>query len=74
MINNFTQSRRAVIQSSVFGLMAASIPNIGFAQQIKALPDSEDFVDKIFHRYPSIDDELVNEVVGASHFNFDRVK
>lgn len=30
--------------------------------------------DKRSYRYPSLDDELVSEVVGASHFNLDRVK
>ena len=30
--------------------------------------------DNVFHRYPSVDDKIVAEVVGVSHFNLERVK
>lgn len=64
-------SRRLMIKSGVFGVMAASIPNILMANSsAKPLQDTQ----TLFHRYPSIDDAIVNEVVGASHFNFDRVR
>jgi hypothetical protein len=63
-------NRRAVIRSSAFGLLAASMPNILFAKSGSLLTGN----DKLFHRYPSIDDAIVSEVVGASHFNLDRVK
>ena len=52
--------------------MTAAIPNVLFASSITELQDG--MADPLFHRYPSIDDEIVNEVVGVSHFNFDRVK
>lgn len=52
--------------------MTAAIPNVLFASSITELQDG--VADPLFHRYPSIDDEIVNEVVGVSHFNFDRVK
>ncbi len=65
-------SRRTLVKSSIFGLMAASLPNVLFANSFSGM--EKDPGKKLFHRYPSIDDELVAEVVGASHFNFDRVK
>ena len=63
-------NRRTVITSSVFGLLTASIPNVLFAKSGSMVSGN----DKLFHRYPSIDDAIVSEVVGASHFNLDRVK
>src|SRR5690606_4958867 len=29
---------------------------------------------ELFHRYPAIDDAIVSEVVGVSHFNLDRLR
>ena len=65
-------SRRAAVKSSIFGMLAVSIPNIGFLKEVCGVhnPVNED----LFHRYPCIDDKIVAEVVGASHFNLDRVK
>jgi hypothetical protein len=54
--------------------MAVSIPNIGFAKRMISLNPANTDTGKLFHRYPSIDDIIVAEVVGASHFNLDRVK
>ncbi len=68
MINKI--NRRALIRSSAFGLLAASLPNIVLAKSGYMVP----VADKLFHRYPSIDDAIVSEVVGVSHFNLDRVK
>lgn len=67
-------SRRAAVKSSIFGLMAVSIPNIVFAGKIIRTDTHLQDADSLFHRYPSIDDKIVAEVVGASHFNLDRVK
>ncbi|WP_202913864.1 hypothetical protein [Winogradskyella ouciana] len=64
-------SRRAVVKSSIFGALAVSIPSFTFAKQILSYQNNDV---KLFHRYPSIDDEIVNEVVGKSHFDLDRVK
>ena len=69
--NKFT--RRGLIKSSVFGLMAVSVPNVLFAKTFKPVPEDTD-KDPLFHRYPSIDDAIVAEVVGKSHFDIDRVK
>lgn len=67
-------SRRTIITSSIFGLMAVSLPNILAANNFRKIKNDEEEGDQVFHRYPSIDDTIVNEVVGASHFNYDRVK
>ncbi|MFC0604465.1 hypothetical protein [Winogradskyella pulchriflava] len=69
--NNSSLSRRAVIKSSVFGILAASIPSISYANY---LVDYKEPNKNLPSRYPSIDDEIVNEVVGKSHFDFERVK
>lgn len=66
-------SRRTAVKSSIFGLLAVSIPNIVFAKTIIE-ENQPTFPDKLFHRYPAIDDKIVAEVVGVSHFNVDRLK
>lgn len=66
--------RRVAIKSSLFGVMAVSIPQLVFAKNIIST-DTQPFHNKnIPARYPAIEDEIVSEVVGASHFNLDRVK
>jgi len=67
-------SRRVAVKSSLFGLLAVSIPNVIYSREIHELSGDYEEQPKVFHRYPSIDDEIVAEVVGASHFNLDRVK
>lgn len=67
-------SRRALVKSSVFGLVAASIPNIIFSKEVFDFVPDENKKEDLFHRYPSIDDKIVAEVVGVSHFNLDRLK
>jgi len=66
-------SRRTAIKSSIFGLLSVSLPKILYSREIIELPASDEET-KLFHRYPSIDDKIVSEVVGASHFNLNRVK
>lgn len=63
-------NRRTLIRSTAFGVLIASVPNVLYARQGSLIPEGQ----KLFHRYPSIDDAIVSEVVGASHFNLDRVK
>lgn len=53
-------------------MLAVSIPNLSFSKQIISAGNASQ--EGLFHRYPSIDDKIVAEVVGASHFNLDRVK
>lgn len=67
-------SRRAAVKSSLFGLLLVSIPAISFSKEIAEIENEKDDKPELFHRYPSIDDKIVAEVVGASHFNLDRVK
>lgn len=67
-------SRRTAVKSSIFGLLAVSIPNIVFAKTIIEKNPQPTIPDKLFHRYPAIDDKIVAEVVGVSHFNLDRLK
>ncbi|MEO6252984.1 MAG: hypothetical protein ABIO79_06750 [Ferruginibacter sp.] len=67
-------SRRTAVKGSIFGLLAVSIPNIVFAKKIISIEPQGNNTDEIFHRYPSIDDKMVAEVVGVSHFNLDRLK
>ena len=74
MENQNSLSRRTALKSSLFGFMAVSIPNILYAKEITKTANDKGLSDNIFHRYPSIDDGIVAEVVGTSHFNFDRVK
>lgn len=74
MKDSHTISRRTAVKSSIFGLMAVSIPNIVFARKIIESDSQIQNIENLFHRYPSIDDKIVAEVVGASHFNLDRVK
>jgi len=75
MKNQNALSRRTVMRSSVLGLLAVSSSNILYSRARGLGPADDKITDgKIFHRYPSVDDEIVAEVVGASHFNFDRVQ
>ena len=63
--------RRLFLKTGLLGVISVSVP-----QLITASPThiSIPKVNKeVFHRYPSIDDEIVAEVVGASHFNLERV-
>lgn len=74
MDQNNLISRRALVQSSFFGLITASIPSVLFAQKMDSISTSAAQTPALFHRYPAIDDAMVAEVVGVSHFNFDRLR
>ncbi len=71
-MNDLSFARRRFIKSSAFGLMG--ITTFGFTNAGEnnhmTLPGDK----KLFYRYPSMDDEMVSGIVGASHFNFDKVK
>ncbi len=73
-MDNLSISRRALVKSSVFGLIAASLPNIAYSKIAFTEIENPTRNPELFYRYPSIDDEIVNEVVGKSHFDLDRVK
>jgi hypothetical protein len=67
-------SRRVLVRSSMFGLLALTLPKIGYSNE--ALPGfSENDDTGLPHdRYPAIQLEVASEVVGVSHFNLDRLK
>jgi hypothetical protein len=65
--------RRRFIKSSAFGLIGIS--TIGYASATgNAAMFKVGNKSTYFYRYPSIDDEMASSVVGASHFNIDKVK
>lgn len=74
MDKQYLPSRRAVVKSSIFGALAVSIPNIVFSKKITAHINDKIEKADVFSRYPSIDDAIVAEVVGVSHFNLPRLK
>ncbi|MCF7560198.1 hypothetical protein L3X39_06065 [Sabulilitoribacter multivorans] len=73
-MNKHSISRRALVKSSVFGILAVSIPSITYAKSIYDFNNTNNAKDNLSNRYPAIDDAIVNEVVGKSHFDLDRVK
>jgi hypothetical protein len=73
-MNNTPTERRRFIKSSAFGLIG--ITTFGFAPGQTAFhkPINPDNAEPLFYRYPSMNDEMVSGIVGASHTNFDKVK
>ena len=67
-----TVSRRTIVKSSVFGLLAATIPNVTYASSMFSMEKELEL--DLPSRYPSIDDDIVKEVVGKSHFDLETVK
>lgn len=68
-------TRRSLIKSSVLGIAGTSISSLGFGNSVsKGTNDDVELGAKPHYGYPSLLDEEVNDVVGASHANFDRVK
>jgi hypothetical protein len=67
-------SRRMIVKSSVFGLLAASIPNVLFAKKMSISGGSSEIATGNEYRYPAIDESIVSEVVGVSHFDLARLK
>lgn len=68
-------TRRRIVKSTVFGLLAVSLPNLIYARNTPAIPHGEDAGDTFPHdRYPAIKLDIAAEVVGVSHFNLDRLK
>jgi hypothetical protein len=64
MKEEFNQTRRNLVKSSVLGALLASIPAIGYSQT-SFLPRD---------RYPAIPLDQVRELVGNSHFNLEWIK
>lgn len=73
MHNNL--QRRHFIKSSAFGLIGITSFGFASANEIGSrmrIPGSNK--DPLFYRYPSMNDNLVSGIVGASHANFEKVK
>lgn len=72
-MSNLPQRRR-FIKSSAFGLLGitafSSLPAQNFIQEKTGTDDGN----TLFYRYPSMNDEMVSGIVGASHGNFEKVK
>ena len=70
---NCNQERRRFIKSSAFGLIGITAfgqSSAGVITKVEAAGNADSF----FYRYPSMNDEMVSGIVGASHGNFDKVK
>jgi hypothetical protein len=68
-------SRRFLVKSSVWGLLAASVPNIVYSKNV--LPETSDNSSSDLpphDRYPAIQLTIASEVVGVAHFDLDRLK
>ena len=66
--------RRRFIQSSAFGLIG--ITTIGFskASEFESRMKVPGNKEPLFYRYPSMNDNMVSGIVGASHANIDKVR
>lgn len=66
-----SSSRRQFIKCSAFGLIG-----ITSFSQLSARTSGNDDVNanELFYRYPSLSDDIVSTVVGASHSNYEKVK
>ena len=65
--------RRHFIKSSAFGLIGITAFSNSSAGVITKI-ERDNNADSLFYRYPSMNDEMVSGIVGASHGNFDKVK
>ena len=71
--NNQVQRRR-FIKSSAFGLIGISAFGYSSAMETKVKPFKPANSGQVFYRYPSMNDEMASGIVGAAHFNYDKVK
>jgi len=74
MENTNSISRRVAVKSSIFGFLAVSISNLIFARDVSTTELLDNSYEGIGKRFPAVEDEVVAEVVGVSHFNLDRLK
>jgi hypothetical protein len=72
--NTNSISRRVVVKSSIFSFVAVSISNLIFARNILPIDPLENKDEEKGKRFPAIEDAVVSEVVGVSHFDLDRLK
>jgi hypothetical protein len=74
MNNKNLVSRRMALKSSVFGILAVSVPNMIYGKIVVGIEQDKLSENKKDSRYPAIEETIVSEVVGVSHFNLDRLK
>lgn len=72
---NQLMTRRNLIKGSLLGIAGTSISTLAFGHGIPFQQNNTaDLGSKPYYGYPSLPYEQLNQVVGASHGNFDRVK
>ncbi len=71
-MNNPSFPRRRFIKSSAFGIIGVTALGFGHVTENNSTSLTGD--KKLFYRYPSMDDDMVSGIVGASHGNIDRVR
>ncbi len=75
MENQLSITRRSLVKSSLLGILAPVVPGMVYAKNIAPVTSEEDFQAPSVHdRFPAIQLFVASEVVGVSHFNFDRLK
>ncbi|HMK25298.1 MAG TPA: hypothetical protein VK483_04645 [Chitinophagaceae bacterium] len=73
-MNNMFHQRRRFIKSSAFGLIGITAFGYSSAQNAVNNVINPANGEPLFYRYPSMNDNMVSSIVGASHGNFDKVK
>jgi hypothetical protein len=73
-MNNLPHQRRRFIKSSAFGLIGITAFGYSSAQDTIINTFNPGKGEPLFYRYPSMNDNMVSSVVGASHGNIDKVK
>ncbi|HEV7782412.1 MAG TPA: hypothetical protein VGO58_14155 [Chitinophagaceae bacterium] len=73
-MDNMPFQRRRFIKNSAFGLFGITAFGYSSAQNSVNKMIGTGTAEPIFYRYPSMDDNMVSGIVGASHGNFAKVK
>lgn len=73
-MDNTAHQRRRFIKSSAFGLIGLTAFGYSPAQNSIHKVFNAGNGEELFYRYPSMNDNMVSGIVGASHGNFDKVK
>ena len=73
-MNTVSNQRRRFIRSSAFGLIGITAFGTASASGLISKKECPSTDGTLFYRYPSMNDEMVSGVVGASHGNFNKVK
>lgn len=74
IMSEHIHERRNFLKKSSLAFLGISSVSLVRGSENHFLNKSIASSDSFFYRYPSMDDEMVSSVVGASHNNFDKVK